>query len=251
MNNNNNNNNGKNKIIVLSILVVVLGGFVAFLMYDRYFQKDTNIDKCEQSNPINEDVENKEETKKYLSYSKGQEITIAENSKWLVMEDSNENSDYVVLYSLNKYSVPNNYVETIGDEIWNRETSYDSSVLKLYVEHLENEIPITLKRVDGYKIRLLTIDDILKFDNSWVYDSEIDGYNYTGNDSKRYFSGALTMTHTKCLEGKCTAFYNVGESECYTEDCIREYWVGHWILGFDDLNVIINASKESLDLYIK
>ena len=201
----------------------------------------------EDASNNNEVVEPSTDVKKYTIYSKGQEVKLSDNSEWMVLKDSDETTDYVVLLSKKDHtSSQNNYYISVSDEVFNNNTQYDSSSLKQYLNTLETNIPVTLVEKDGYKIRLITIEEIFAFDNKWTYNNENDSYTYNGTNLNDNFRGILTMTHTKCSEGKCTPFYNLSETQCLTEDCNKQYFLEHWMSGLGGIKPVINVSKESL-----
>lgn len=229
--------NKKNIIIILLvILIAILSGIIGFVLGSK---NSNEMDNQKQKE------ENKET--KYITYQKGQEIKLSDDSAWMVLKDSDENTDYVVLLSKKDYtpSAGSNY-DSIDNEIYNKDTQYDNSALKQYVNSLESQIPVKLKEVDGYKIRLITVEEILDFDNNWQYDNIKDSYTYAGEKVNENFLGILTMTHTKCDKGKCTPFYNLSETQCFDGICNKEYFLEHWILGLSGINPVINVSKDSL-----
>lgn len=230
--------NKKNGLtIVLVVIIAILCCVIGWLLGSKFADTEQNI--------INNNKE-ENETQKYIVYKKGQEIKLSDNSEWLVLKDSDETSDYVVLLSKKDYNPSDNYYNAIDTEIYNNTTQYENSSLKQYLNSLESSIPVGLKEVDGYKIRLITIDEIFAFDNNWTYNSENDSYTYNGTNLNENFKGILTMTHTKCIEGKCTPFYNLSETQCLTEDCNKQYFLEHWMSGIGGIKPVINVSKENL-----
>ncbi len=155
-------------IIILSILVLGLGGC---LIYNKVIDK-----KNENSNTASSD-----ESATYKAYSKGEEITLKDGSEWLVLEDSGESTDYVKLLSkdgFNDYEVgkADTHCSEECNEKLNKifmgseEFDYSTSYLKTYFEDRIKEFPVTLKEVDGYSIRLITVDEITAFDSNWKFE---------------------------------------------------------------------------------
>lgn len=228
-------------IVILIIIIAILCGVIGWVFGSKFADIEANIID-------NNKEEQKEETKKYTAYKQGQEIKLSDNSEWLVLKDSNEDSDYVVLLSKKEYVVANSDTDdAIFTELTNKDTKYENSSIKQFVDSLENQMPVTLKEVDGYKIRLITIDEIFAFDNNWNYDSNNDTYTYTGLNLNENFKGIQTMTDTKCTEGKCTAFYNLSETQCLEDACNKQFFLEHWIMGVGGIKPVINVNKESLN----
>lgn len=235
----------KNVLIVILILIIIaLGGT---LFYQNVLVKE----ESEKDNKKEVKDEIKEEVKKYTSYTKGNELTLSDGSKWMVLADSDENQDYVVLLSNQDYSTSiteNDDYNGIFSEISNSTTQFENSKLKMYLDSKVNELPVELKEVNGYKIRLITIEEIFSFDDKWDYESGYDIYYYKGKNLNENFMGILTMSHTKCNEGKCNAFYNLGQTQCYTEECEKnkEIFLEHWMSGLGGIKPVINVSKDSI-----
>jgi len=231
--------NKKNTLtIILIIIIAILCCIIGWLLGS----------KVGENNSVNNLIPgNNEETKQYTTYNKGQEIKLSDNSEWLVLKDSDEKSDYVVLLSKKDYTTNDNYYNAISTEIYNNTTQYENSSLKQYLNSLESSIPVSLKEVEGYKIRLITIDEIFSFDSNWTYNSDNDSYTYNGINLNKNFKGILTMTHTKCTEGKCTAFYNLSETQCLTDNCNKKYSLEHWMSGIGGIKPVINVFKDSLN----
>ena len=230
--------NKKNTLIIILIIVIaVLCSVIGWLVGS----------KGGENNDLNNPVpENNQETKKYTVYNKGQEIKLSDNSEWMVLKDSDETTDYVVLLSKKDYTPSDNYYNAIETEIYNNTTQYETSSLKQYLNSLESSIPVSLKEVDSYKIRLVTIDEIFAFDSNWQYNSDNDSYTYNGTNLNENFKGVLTMTHTKCVEGKCTPFYNLSETQCLEDSCNKQFFLAHWMSGLGGIKPVINVSKEVL-----
>ena len=225
--------------IILIIIIAILCCIIGWLLGSKFADGENDIiDDNKQQSPT--------ETKKYTGYTKGQEIKLSDNSDWVVLKDSDEKTDYVVLLSKKDYTPTDNYYDSIYNEITNKDTQYNNSTLNQYLNSIQSQLPVELKEVDGYKIKLVTIDEIFAFDSNWTYNNDTDSYTYNGTNLNENFKGILTMTHTKCVEGKCTSFYNLSETQCLTENCNKQYFLEHWISGLDGIKPVINVSKEAL-----
>jgi len=231
--------NKKNKLIIfLIIVIVVLCSVIGWLVGIKFTDVEQDI--------INDNKE-ENETKKYIAYTQGQEIKLSDNSDWIVLKNSDETTDYVVLLSKKDYTPTGDYYNLISDEIYDKNNiQYENSLLKKYLNTLETNIPVTLVEKNGYKIRLITIEEIFAFDNNWQYNNETDSYTYTGQNLNENFKGLLTMTNTKCTEGKCLSFYNLSETQCLEENCNKQFFIEHWMPGLGGIKPVINVYKDSL-----
>lgn len=225
-------------IVIIAILCLVIG----WLLGSKVANSEPEIK--DENNGFS-DVSS--EQKKYKAYKQGEEIKLNDNSEWIVLKDSNEEVDYITLLSKKEYEPTGNNYDILFDELTSKDTQFNNSQLNQYLQSLENQMPITLKEVNGYKIRLITIDEIFAFDNNWQYDNINDSYTYMGQNINENLKGILTMTHTKCTEGKCTAFYVASETECLYENCNKQYYLAHWAPGFGGVKPVINVSKELLN----
>lgn len=229
-------------IIVLVVIIAILCLTIGWLLGSKVgnSEPETNDD----NNGI---LDVPSETKKYKAYKQGEEIKLSDNSEWIILKDSSVDIDYITLLSKKDYTPVDNNYDLIFDELVVKETQFNNSQLKQYLQSLENQMPVTLKEVDGYKIRLITIEEIFSFNNNWQYNSINDSYNYIGEKVNENLNGILTMSHTKCTEGKCTAFYNLSETQCIDENCNKQYYLEHWVSGLSGIKPVINVSKDVLN----
>ncbi len=226
-------NNKKNIVIgiLIGIIVILTSLLILFITGTINFNNDTN------SNESNTTINNEKEYKVY------DEVTLSDGSKWMVIENSSKDSDYVTLIKKESNDISN---QSTYDLLWNEltdfKTKYDTSNLKKYVDNLAQNIPTKLKEVNGYKIRLITVEELMNLDNNWKYDETNDNYTYIGNDLNKLIFAGLTMTETKCTEGKCTAFYI--ESAGYDP---QTYYLTHWASGLPQIKPVINVYKTELE----
>ena len=181
----------------------------------------------------------------YKEYNIYDEVILKDGSKWMVIENSSKDSDYVTLIKKEDIEVTGNTGDQLMDEFFNSTTTYDNSKLKKYLNSVTNTIPVKLKEVNGYKIRLITVEEIMKNDNNWTYDKTYDYYTYNGNNSNISTFVGLTMTNPKCTEGKCSAFYVVGAA--YNDNQKATYYIDHWASGLPQIKPVINVYKTELD----
>ena len=203
--------------------------------------KIINIIK-EQSKIIDNNDKYDENIKQYKEYQTNNEISLKDGSEWIVIKNSPKESDYVTLIAKDPKDITNSETyNLLYKEIFETKPNYNNSELKKYVESLANNIPINLKEVDGYKIRLITVDEILELDNNWKYDEENDSYTYTGNNYENIIFVGLTMTETK-HKGRHIAFYS------QTHDVMqKKYYLSDYALGVPQIKPVINVYKREID----
>lgn len=240
----------KKRNLILGVLLVS----VLFLTGCDYKIKIEEVDE-EKGNSIEN---TNDSTGVYKEYKVGDKIVLDDYTSWMVIEDSDSSSDYVKLLSITGYNYSPNEVgvsengkrpvftikcnesECPSMDILQKGVTYDNG-LKSYVDNLKNYIPVNLKNVDGYDIRLITLDEILKIDNNWEYKSDSDSYTYIGKSFNPFLEGLVTMTSTKCTTGKCTNFYVSSYNSTN-----NEYIIEHWLSGFPNINPVINVYKSEL-----
>lgn len=197
-------------VFIIGILVTLLTLSVTGVIDIKKFINNDVVDKDKGNDDVDKDKGNDGDKISYKEYKKFDEITLSNGTKWVVIKDSNKDQDYVVLLSkesfefgeTNSSSSDNYFVKTTNDELYqldkelyNTYETYDNCILKKILEERAiKNIPVNLKEVDGYKIRLITVDEILSLDNNWSYNKEGDLYSYTGNNLVDYLDSILTMT---------------------------------------------------------
>jgi len=199
---------------------------VSELNFEKKFETNTNINS-------------------YKEYKAYDEVTLSDGSKWMVIENSSKDSDYVSLIKKEGIGYETNTYDLLADEFYNQTTTYENSKLKKHVESLVDKIPANLKEVNGYKIRLISVEEIMELDNNWGYDEIHDDYTYNGNSSHISTFVGLTMTNPKCKEGKCSAFYVVDAD--YNDNQVTTYYIGHWNPGLPPIKPVINVYKTELE----
>lgn len=230
---------------VLTTIIVVLTAFVVLLATNTI---SFNSDKETTNNNSNNEITNnnqKEEGNKvsYKEYKINDEIILDDGSKWIVIKNSSKESDYVTLIEKDSKDITdsNTYYLLLND-LLKTEKSYDNSEIKTYVNSLEDNIPVKLKEVDGYKIRLITIEEIFELYHNWKYDDINDNYKYVGNDYENMLYFGLTMSKTKCNGEKCYTFYshlNVQKD--------KTYYLSDYTLGLPQIKPVINVYKTELE----
>ena len=221
---------------VLSTIVVVLTILVILLA------TNTISFNSNKETPNNNQKE-EENTVSYKEYKINDEIILDDGSKWIVIKNSSKESDYVTLIAKDSKDITNSDIYNIlFNDIFKTKPNYDNSELKKYVDSLANDILVNLKEVDGYKIRLITVNEILELDNNWEYDDENDNYTYVGTNYENMLFVGLTMTKTKCTTGKCIAYYS------NDHDTIKKtYYLSDYALGLRQIKPVRNVYKTELE----
>ena len=152
----------------------------------------------------------------YMEYKKFDEVTLSNGTKWIVIKDSDKTQDYVTLFSKQNFilsETSNNTDEyyKFDKELYNTYEIYDNCILKkILEERVTQNIPVQLKEVEGYKIRLITVDKVMSLDNNWSYNEQTDLYDYTGTKLVDYLNSTLTMTRPKkTLEPRKASLYSI------------------------------------------
>lgn len=227
------------KGVLYSIIVVLLVIISCESVYIFTENKKTN-------SGVNKENEN------YTKYKKLEEIELKDGSKWIVIKDSDEKSDYVTALSMVSYPVEDSETnKKLYSEAYEsyEKIDYDNSEIKKYVDSLAKLFDVKLKEVDGYKIRLLKIEDIFEIDQNFDYDG-YDNYTYTGTKKLDNFI-STTMSNTKCDKNKtekCTPFYQVGLTACYNpEGCDdTKYFITNWSVDSGIFKPVINVYKTEI-----
>ena len=123
------------KIFIVFLLVLL--SLNTYILYN-------NTSTIKINNIVKEEIIEK----KYREYIIGDIVNLNDNP-WYVIENSNENIDYVTLINLN-------YDRKIRD--CNTEYKYLNERKYFEGEYLSS-LNVDLKEVDGYKIRLITLDE--------------------------------------------------------------------------------------------
>lgn len=214
----------------------------------------------DDNNVVDKDEDNNGDEISYKEYKKFDEVTLSNGTKWVVIKDSDKTQDYVTLLSKEEFVLSDNDVQGYGDyfvkvsaddyskifsQAIDANATYNGWKLK---EILENKIilniPINLKEVDGYKIRLITIDEIMQLDNNWVYDEQYDSYQYNGTDLATYLRKILTMTKSRNTSGRTVGFHKLSTSY---NDMIPVHYISAGMIGFGGVKPVINVYKTELD----
>lgn len=253
---------GKNIIIVLLIVIIAILTTLLVLFATNTITLNTN----------NNNKENSESKVEYQVYSKGQTITLSDNSKWLVLADSDKNNDVVKLMSIDGFVVGTKTeywsceTSTTDSKIYCKDdasstaisheyfnttiTSYKGTYIDSLVSSFADKIPVRLKEVDNYKIRLLSINDLMEYDNNWRKENE-ERYVYTGNSFNEEFAKVFLMDPTP-VEGQCNnncgRFFAVGtELEDWNNPSSKIiYAITPGYSGIPTMKPVIYAYKDSI-----
>ncbi len=237
-------------IVVLSVIIIALGGYI---VYDKV----TNKEEVKEKNPTQKeektDEKNPTKEEKYKKYEVFENIELKNGSKWIIIKNSDEKSDYVTAIAKNTYdeAMQGEIYEKISSEVFNSEKiNYNQSEIKKYVDSIGEKLNVKLKKVDNYTIRLIKLEDLFAIDNNFKYDDEIDHYNYLGTYDLSNFLG-LTMSTTKCTTGKCQSYYNLSCGPCVAnqegyDNSNPRYFVDHWSSGLMPIRPVINVYKSEI-----
>lgn len=170
---------------------------------------------------------------------------------WKVIKESKVTDDYVTVLGKEDYGTylqGDNY-DAVLDQMYKNFVEYKGSALDKYMQSQQSRIPAELKEVDGYKIRLITLDEIFAIDNNWVK-SEQGGYKYTKSTwSDSIPMGITTMTLVSDGDrayGKQWAYYTTSQTTCYTDNCAENYYITSYKVGLGGFYPVANIYKNSI-----
>lgn len=185
------------------------------------------------------------------AYKLGDSITLKDGSKWVVLKDSLSSQDYVTILSTDVDFV--NYLQgSEWDAVYEQFLEfkqYKNSALDKFMQSQSSIIPATLKEVDGYQIRLITLDELFVLDNNFKYNEETDSYKYIGSSTPNYPKGITTMTPIKRAGyGKIWAYYTAVQTVCYDQqkDCKEEHYISTYKSGLGGFYPVVNVYKNSI-----
>ena len=255
----------KNNLGVIIILFLIIIGLGGYIIYDKVLSPKTN-------NGITDN--NGTENTRYKVYTKGEKITLSDKSTWLVLADSDENTDTVKLMNMNDFvfygsscGEQDEYIycdnlsydehDNLFFEYFSSKATYKGSNIERIINSYESKVPVTLKEVDGYKIRLLSINDIFEYDNNWKKINENE-YDYIGAKLEESFLGAWTMdtVGNKCYgqvqeNGRCSGntgvFFTV--RKCYDDETNSpdKTCLSGGASGLAEVKPVIYVYKNSID----
>jgi len=201
-------------IISLLILLAVIISF--YFIFTNKISKSSSIqssnNNISQTVPTTVNIptinSNENNDTSYKSYSIGDEITF-NNEKWYVIKSSGSDQDYVTvikaIYLVNQFAyyhcAPEDIIGEFHDNCSKMKNDYSSSYAKKYLEqtYLPTLGASNLKEVNGYKIRLITLDELQSLGCSSIDQTcknapnwlQYDGINPNGS------SDYWTMTEAK------------------------------------------------------
>lgn len=251
----NNELNKKNGVNIFLVLLIGILFFIIVFLVAYIITNDKGDNKSAETTEQKVDVQ-KQPEEKYAIYSKLQTITLKDDSKWVVIKDSDEKSDYVTAISTisySQYADENDeniswiadstndkklFKNTYGDFMTESNKEYKDSSFPKILEKIKSTYNFKLKQVDGYDIRLLTVEDVKELDDNWKY--EYDGYTYNGNKDLSVIESTLMMSSTKCTVAKCNKLYN-------TYPMNSKVPVIHsFLVGYPDIKPVINVYKSEI-----
>lgn len=256
-------------VILCAVIIGVLATILALSLTGVFSTKepsDNNIvdnkdEDIDNSSMGNNNSSNSEQT--YTVYNKGDLITLSDGSKWLVLADSDKNNDVVKLMNVGDFGLYGSSCETqsqfiyckdnhdynaLVNEYFNKNIPYKGSYIESLINSFATSIPASLKEVDGYHIRLLSLNDIFEYDNNW---KESDGiYYYTGSNLNKALLQTWTMDTVEYEDGysgRGGNFYVLcpGDASSLQEEFKAPYLTGGAI-GLSNIKPVIYAYKTSL-----
>ena len=231
--------------IIFILIIIALLALITILTFEGIILHNKITGNNQTENSTDNDI-------KYPVYKIGEEITLADDSKWLVIENSDATQDYVTVLGQEDYTskLQGDMYDKVLDDLYSTKTEYKDSNIDKFMSSFESKMPAKLKEVDGYKIRLITLEEIMSVDNNWVLD-EFGSYDYNGEKPNDYISNILTMTPIDPKSaGKQWAFYIAKSSYVYDEngnmiDNVR-YFITNYSVGVSGLKPVINVYKSEL-----
>lgn len=182
----------------------------------------------------------------------------------MVLETSDSQNDVVKLMNINDFNFEieescstNLYCNYTYDynklflEYFNPNTTYKSSYIESIVDSFAKLIPVDLQEVNGYKIRLLSVKDILEYDSNWEMEN-IGKYNYNGTDFyekdkfNELFLGTWLMDTVEKMCDNCSNFLTVRKEVSAEDYSFLGIYIKPRAIGLPNINPVIYASKESL-----
>lgn len=130
-------------------------------------------------------------------------------------------------------------------EYFNKNTEYKNSYIEEIVNSFADLVPVPLKEVDGYKIRLLSINDILEYDNAWDK-KDSDTYFYTGNNFNDNFLGTWLMDTVENQCDNCSKFFVVKTVNNPEASIPNGIYLESGALGLSEIKPVIYAYKDSI-----
>ena len=243
-------------VVLICVLFVVIIAMGVYILVDKTSQDKEitnnggNINNNEIIDNVNKDNDVNNTTKvEYKEYKVGDEITLSDGSKWTVIKNSGTTEDYVTVLGQEDYYEQWNG----GASLYNKLIEYKNSELDIFMQSQQSRIPAELKEVDGYKIRLITLDEIFAITSSWEQTSS-DGYwsayKYTKEDWNDVIPvGISTMTPItlpSVYEGSYLPFYKIISSECLGAECTKHYYVSRSDSGLGGFYPVVNIYKKSI-----
>lgn len=179
---------------------------------------------------INNIVKREVKEKKYKEYNIGEIIKINEDN-WYVINNSSTKEDYVTLIN-----------PSYEKSIMNCNYKYDISKEKRYFEgEYSNNLNVNLKEVNGYKIRLIRLDEYAKLVTLTKKEIDKIRFDYKVNYNYDWVKdiNSLTMTDVDYYyeaKNSCVSWYIQG----YTKEVLGK------VNGFINIQPVINLIKEEI-----
>ncbi len=245
---------GEEKNVNTGLVVLVYALFAVIIAMGVYIL----VDKTSQDKEItnnggninNNDVNNTTKVE-YKEYKVGDEITLSDGSKWTVIKNSGTTEDYVTALGQEDYATylqVDNGAYDVFNQMYKKFVEYKGSALDKYMQSQQSRVAAALKEVDGYKIRLITLEELFALDNNWI-ENTYSGYKYTKSSwSDLIPMGITTMTLVSDKDresGKQWAYYTVSATQCLSE-CEVEHYITTYKFGMGGFFPVVNIYKYSI-----
>ena len=225
------------KDIIIGVLTVLVLTLSIYLVYDKFIDKKETKDE-------------EETVTTYKEYKKGDQVKLSDGYTYTVLYDSDKNQDYITVISNVGYYINNNNVENTNTEVFvpgdeqadfsviygSLGLTYDETVSKVLETVNSKYIKLDsskLKEVNGYKVRLLTLDDIYNYYGKENFTSSLGSIDYNGTTDLFY---TLTMIDSVNVnEGKkMPLLTSTGKS------------LVAWTLGVPAVRPVVNIYKSNI-----
>lgn len=234
-------------LICLLFLVIIIMG--AYILLDKE-NENNQVNNDGDTNIVDKGNISDNVTPEYKMYNVGDVITLKDGSRWQVIKYSGNTEDYVTVLGEEDYSSylkDDDWVDLCG-QVYNNFVEYKGSALDKFMQSQQSRIHADLKEVDGYKIRLITLDEIFALDNNWEK-NEYGGYDYTKsewNDVVPMDITSMTLISEKERGIGRWPYYTVSTCVNNATNCVEGYHIRYWLSGQSGFYPVANIYKNSI-----
>ena len=243
-------------IIILILIILGLSGYITYdkVLKDKFFSKEetktkdaTGNNTKEEKNAVtdNENDKNRTTSNTYKQYNVGDAV-VFNNEKWHVIKKSTEFDDHVVLLKDSEIAELNNkpYYECPKEDdngincSMKMTNDYQKSLPKKYFDntYINTLGKNNLKEVNGYYIRLITVDELVTLGCSKTDET-------CENAPKWLIGDTISWTMSYSTPSQTEGFvYNFGYDNYTDEYSLTESGVGSTL----SVRPVINLLKSSI-----